>query len=328
MNSILEKYNVVKNALDLHIMSWVDPKSTGVKWEDFICNLYLYIPGNKEQVFQDLLQNMNLFLNEELLEENVRIPEYIEYVLKQNKHNYPSVSDANHSLFIKINRLYRKFHRKNLNESDWRYYQDKILKGVRFTTLEKIWNIENPVHEWMPVFITNKNIDIELLGLCEKVVRPVFHYNFLLSSKNNTNINEWLQDHFGNVYQTDTTLSYKKWEECIHMFSEWDKSNYAIFVNGTITFEASHFYYAIHVLKMRNDISYLTIRTKAFKGPNYLISDTHPEKFEQIQEVHSAFYGMCIVRVNHESISNIPWNDQSFYSFCENIKGKKVVLTL
>lgn len=325
MNETMEKINLVKNALNIQIASWVMPRETGVKWEDFVCNIYEHIPGNKEQELQNLLQNENLLMNEELLEENVRIPEYIEYVLKCNKHNYPSVSEPNLDTFIKINRVYRKYNKKNLNQKDWYYYHDKILKGVRMYTLEKIWAVEHPIQEWMPVFITDKQVDLEMLGLCERLIRPTFFYNFLLPSKNNSVVNQWLQDHFGTIHQTDTILSYKRWEECIHMYSEWEKCTYAILIHGNATLHASHFYYAMHVLRMRKDISYLTIKTKQYKGPNYLISDTHPERFSEVQEVTSAFYGMCIVKV--ENIRT-PWSDQSFYHFCEQIKGKKVVLSL
>lgn len=328
--NILEKCNIVKNLLEVKIVFWGNRgnelKEQGIKWEDFVANIYIHIPGSKEQDFQNLLQDDNFFLNEDSLEENVQLDEYKECVKKRNKYGYPYISETNYILFCKGNRLFRKYHKRNMNTDEWTNFHEKILKGVSISTFEKIWKVEQPITEWLPVFIIDTNVDVEILGLCEKTIRQTFYYNVLIGSKSNRKFSDWLQDHHGNISESSTNISYKRWEECIGMFSQWDNTQWAILISGNFPLKASHFYYAMHVLRMRKEIDYITIRIKQYVTKlDYLISDTHPEKFETLQEVTSAFYGFCIVNTKY---MNHNWNDQSFYDFCANIKGKKVVITL
>lgn len=321
--------NHINSIFNVNVYRWNDSKSStnALKFEDFICNIHKYITQNKEQVLQEFLtHNEEVFLNEECLELNVRNPTYIEHIKTNSSSTYPDVSEKVLPIFSKANKLYRKHYNKNLDNDTWFYYLQKIHRGVTWNTLEKIWSFENPIKEYIPVFVIHKNVDIDCLGLFEKLIPATFYYCFNVKS----NIyKDWLEDHHGTMNITTTDTTYEKRNECLNLFPHWEKAKWALIVDENVSLNTSVLYYMYHLLSSVS-LSYLTYYSKTNDG-NYfditqLICDTQPHNFSHLQSVSSAFGGFCFVSASE--LRNITFDTDGFRSLCPKLKNNKFVLKL
>lgn len=320
--------DIVSNSLDIKLVSWsTNKRINGIKWEDFVSNIYEYITLNKEQILQQLLEDENLFMYQECLEEDVLTKDYKDHVNNKNIYNYPIVSESTIEIFKKLNKKYRKYFKKNLNESSWCNFLEKIQKGVKYKTLDKIWNFESVVDEYIPVFIIDNQVDLDTLNICEKIIPQTFYYIFIDSNEIYT---EWLEDHHGHVVKSNKLTKFEKRQELIDSYHFWDKSKWAIFLDKNIKLRASVFYYMIYLLNQDKEIKYITPYATDNKGLYYNLADLQstviPEKFSKIQEVDSAFGGFCII--DAQQLQYLNFNSDNFYSICSKIKGKKIVFKL
>lgn len=321
---------LVSNGLDIKLVSWYTKKKVnGIKWEDFISNIDEYITLNKEQILQQLLEDESLFLYQECLEEDVLTDEYKNSInINNNIYNYPIVSSSTIDIFRKLNKKYRKYFKKNLNETSWCNFLEKVQKGVKYETLDKIWRFECEIKEYIPIFIIDNEVDLDTLSICEKVVPQTFYFIFFNENKLYL---EWLEDHHGHIVkQNDAVSKYQKRQELMNSYHFWEKSKWAIFIDKNIKLRASVFYYMMYLLQQNKEVKYVTPYALDKNG-NYfsrsdLQADTIPEKFKTIQEVESAYGGFCIIDADQLQYINLTSNN--FFHICSKINGKKIVFKL
>lgn len=321
----MEHLNSIFN-INLH--RWNSHTSpNALKFEDFICDIHKHMSKNKEQILQEFLQhNEDTFMNEECLENYVREPDYIQFIKNNPSSTYPDVSEKTLELFTKANRIYRKYFKKNLDNDTWFHYLQKLHRGVAWNTLEKIWSFENPVSSFIPVFIIHKNVDIECLGLFEKIIPHTFYYCFNCKS---SHYSEWLDDHYGCIQSSSSETSYDRRNECLSLFPYWEKAKWALIVDENVILNSSILYYMYHLLSSVN-LSYLTYFSKNKDGSYYdntqLICDTLPSNFSHLQPVTSAFGGFCFISSNE--LQTLQFDVDSFRSLCPKLSSNKFVLRL
>lgn len=296
-------------------------KKQSIKWEDFVCDICSHIKAGKEQSLQHLLETPEIFFDEQCLETNIHdYQESFNFPLME----YPIVFKSDSEQFSKINKMYRKYFKKNITHELWEYYRDKNNKGVSFSTIEKIFKFEAPNYDYIPVFIIHKNMITQLkyLEVLESVLGLHFYYCFTFHNKR---VEKWLEDHHGASMKSRNFQYYDLREDCSNLFPHWSNSTYSLIIDE-MNVHVALLYYLFHLLS-KYDINYITPYTLDENGeyydPTQLVCDPllNPTQFKQLQEIDAAFGGFCIVK--SEYLEGHTWTDRKYKGLCEEIKDNK-----
>jgi hypothetical protein len=305
-----------------------------IKTEDFFCN----IPRAFSEVCKNLgiktpkidydlleLDNLDKYTNLENIFVDISSDKYAKLDKSETRTrlielDYPIVSKEEISVFIELNRTYRKIFRKNMSGQLWDIWKIRIKRGVRVTTAENIWVREKPDTQFVKIFISCKN--------CISSIRETFDCMYTLQCLSNdtfeyfifengstdntpTIIKSWLIDKFGTHSSFhSSTIDYRN--SCFSLCKNWSNSIRSIIVDTGISVPVGFIFECMSLLSSSTVMVSPYAETVAGKYYNLkyfeTIDGSTKFKLSNTTLVKRAFGGIAVISTH--VLQKVSWNDK------------------